>query len=361
MYNIDVLRKKGITVDYVRTYAELWRICDVFTIGHDGHFTHFLIIIGAPGIGKSTYFEKAKGCAYFSGALSPVGLYELAFRHKDEPLVIDDADDILTDDQIINLLKVLMNDREIKKLSWVKQNSALEKAGVPKQFETKSRLCIIVNELPSISGLNSKAVLDRAKLVVFEPTVQEVHKYVGTWFNDKEIYDFIGNSLSLVTAPHCRWYTKALNEKRSNADWRKWLLTHWAGDDVNPYLPLIAKILTSHTAGSEQVKAWHTMTGMNRSLFYREKKKYLAIQGPGAAASGESPPVPANPWTGGLDAVQDSKAVGGEKASKTGTARPAMGVDPSAIALTSPVHESTKKVIRGAYRSFTEMLLDRSA
>ncbi|HLX61014.1 MAG TPA: hypothetical protein VKX17_07000 [Planctomycetota bacterium] len=361
MYNIEVLRKHGITVDYVCTYAELWRICDVFTIGHNGHFTHFLIIIGAPGIGKSTYFEKAAGCAYFRGEVSPVGLYELAFRHKDEPLIIDDADNILTDDKVVNLLKVFMNDREKKKLDWAKQNSALEKAGIPKQFETKSRLCIIVNELPRITDLNNKAVLDRAKLVVFEPTVQEVHKYVGTWFAEKDVYDFIGNNLFRVTHPHCRWYTKALDEKRSNADWRKWLLTQWADKDENPYLPVIASILNSHAAGREQVQAWRKMTGLNRSLFYLEKKKYLAIQGPQPAASKEVPLMATNPWTGGLSSVQGSKAVSGGKASKTSTARPAMGVDLTAIALTGPVHESTKKVNGGAYRSFQKVRLHRSA
>src|SRR5204863_755023 len=114
-------------------------------------------------------FRTAKGVYYANDAVSAVGLYRMAFLNKDKALVLDDVDDLLRDRQVVALLKALGEPGENKSICWEKMNSALKADGIPTKFTTGSRICIICNDLPSVTK-NIQAVLDRAKTIVFWPT-----------------------------------------------------------------------------------------------------------------------------------------------------------------------------------------------
>lgn len=278
-WGIEQLRALGVDVDKVTTFAELDRICDTFINGYKGQYPYpFLIILGTPGLSKTHRFRDDPG--YFAGTVSAVGLYTFFYNHRNETLIFDDVDALFRDKTIVGLLKALLNDSPTKKISWGKQNSVLDAEGIPRSFETSSRCCIVLNELPKAFGVNDRAVLTRGKTVSFQPDVHEVHRYVGTWFRDTEIYDFIGANLASVTVPSCRWYKKALQEKTAGIDWRAWLMTQWTNDE-KPYLSMMAKVIAKFSKSGEQLKEWKTNgPGYSRSQFFRIKSEYVASHGP---------------------------------------------------------------------------------
>ena len=280
--SVEQLRAKGVAVTKADTFDNLDRIADVFINGHNGNTYPFLIIIGWPGLGKSRHFENAKDCVYIPAAgLSPVGLYELAYTNRDKTLVFDDCEDIFKNKSVVATMKLLMNDRPIKSLAWAKHNTQFEANGIPKEFKTRSRCCIILNEIPRSFSVNDMALLSRGKFVVFKPSPAEVHKG-AEWFKkeDSEIYDFIGANLRSIVSPHFRWYTNALIEKKTGADWRAWLSENWNNGEENPYLAKVAQLLAKHAKPGEQLREWKSFgAGYSRSQFFRTKAEYLAAHG----------------------------------------------------------------------------------
>ena len=308
MVNVEALRKAGVAIDRITSYEELDRVCGVFIDGHKGNSYPFLIVLGSQGVGKTTRFLEEEG--YRSGSISAVGLYRYGFEHRDEVIIFDECDSIFTDKTIVSLMKSFMNDRPVKTISWMKQNSVLDKDGIPKTYKTSSRLCLLLNVLPKSLGENDRAVLARGKVVVFQPSIYEVHLAVKKWFKDDEIYDFIGQHLAIITSASHRWYKKALEERKTGGNWKEWLLNNWRIEDADPYLPKIAELVTLYpNSAKKQLEEWKKLgKGFSRTQFFRFKDEYLAIQGKtpkivlpqtvasiGKAALAEPKPAPALP------------------------------------------------------------------
>ena len=249
------LRKRGVRAQIVREFSALDRVRDEFIVGHNGFRLPFLIVVGQPGTSKSHHFEKTKHARYINNAASPVGLYAAVWYAKashetyearkagteDDPIILDDVDGLLAEKGATSLFKALGSDRPVKHMNWVKQNTWLDSLGIPQSYETSSRLCILCNTLPKVSK-DLQAVFDRAKTVVFSPTATEIHSYVGTWWHrsDRDIYDFIGQSLARISEPSIRWYTDTRREKMLGNNWREWLVRTWYDD--NPMLSVVAEI-----------------------------------------------------------------------------------------------------------------------
>ncbi|WP_146452824.1 hypothetical protein [Bythopirellula polymerisocia] len=49
----------------------------------------------------------------------------------------------------------------------------------------------------------------RGQVLVFQPTALEVHRKAGEWFDESEIYDFVGERLDQIPAPSMRLYYRA--------------------------------------------------------------------------------------------------------------------------------------------------------
>lgn len=284
-YDIKALRSAGIQADNVRTYSKFHEICDVFINGHEGYFYPFLIIIGRPGLGKSTKFERQKNVVYHKGKMTPKGFFEFCKGHANMTLCFDDVKTILRHHEIVSMLTELMNDRPVKTLTYSTNN------GVD-TFKTRSRVCIILNEIPKSLGLDNAAVFERSKFVIFQPTVEDVHaEAIRFRRKDSEIYDHIGRNLHLITTPTLRWYTNSLREKRAGQDWRTWLAEQWEINDDFPNLPFVAEIVGEFTDPKEQLAAWTKKTGMSKAEWHRDLKTYREIQdgftGDGRALKGK--------------------------------------------------------------------------
>ncbi|HEX8348669.1 MAG TPA: hypothetical protein VF598_01785 [Hymenobacter sp.] len=282
------LRARGVRVQMVRTFAELDRIASEFTVGHNGFKTPFLIVVGQHGTSKSYHFESIEGARYINNAASPVGLYSAVYwcrqdhANEDMPIILDDVDGLLEEKGATALFKALGSDREQKHLSWEKQNTWLESLGVPNSYTTSSRLCILCNSLPKVRR-DLQAVFDRAKIVVFSPSAQEIHRYVGTWWpaEHTDIYDYLGANLTRIYEPSIRWYTDTKREKLLGNNWRDWLLATWF--DEQPQLQVVAE-LRQKMAGdtfNQQAAEFEKITGLKRASYNLYLQKWKQSQGMG--------------------------------------------------------------------------------
>lgn len=278
---IRTLSRRGVRVQAIRHYDELLAVRNDFLVGNpwSGYKLPFLIVVGPPGVGKSRQFEDAPKSFYTNACASAVGIYAAAFKHLDKPLIFDDVDDLFGQPAVVSLFKALGTDRERKVVSWLKQNALLRAEGIPEQYETRSRLCVLLNDFPRLNA-NMAAIFDRAKTVVFAPSAQAVHWYTERWFptddTTRQIWEHLGRNLGRITSPSCRWYTDALREARLGHDWRAWLANQW-GDEA-PLTAEAGRIVRAFPAGAAREAEWTRSTGLSRRSYYHYQKLYLSTQ-----------------------------------------------------------------------------------
>ena len=164
-------------------------------------------------------------------------MYEKLYRHRDQFVIIDDVDSLYADRSGIRLLKCVSQTEEDKTVAWHSDAKRLEKHGIPREFITKSRVCIISNDWKTLDQ-NVAALQDRGHVLLFEPSAVEVHAKAGTWFTDAEIYEWFGQNLHRVRKPSFRHYVRARELKAGGLDWTGVL----AAEAENPRARLAAEM-----------------------------------------------------------------------------------------------------------------------
>jgi hypothetical protein len=106
----------------------------------DGHL-NFLIVCGAPGVGKSQTIRTVVGNKAFwiAGNATAFGFYRRTYEHRNKPIVLDDADGLRREKSGVRLLKALGQTDPVKSLSWESDAPTLVREGIPRQFETRAR------------------------------------------------------------------------------------------------------------------------------------------------------------------------------------------------------------------------------
>jgi hypothetical protein len=211
----------------INTYEELEKFAKAFAHNH----LQLLIVLGSPGLQKSTVIRNVmEGSArWIEGNISAFRLYTELYKFVNQPFVIDDVDQLYTDKQAIKLLKSLCNTEESKHIFWMTASKQLEENKIPNEFNTHSRICIIANEWKTLSK-NVGALEDRGITVDFNPSKDEIHKRVRSWFKDDEIYEFVGKHLTMIPSLSMRDYVNASYAKNANIDWKTTLLANWCSD-----------------------------------------------------------------------------------------------------------------------------------
>ena len=181
------------------------------------------MVLGRPGIGKSFEFESQVGprSHLIKGWVAPLQAYIDVYRHRNELLIFDDAEVLWKRHGGRVLLRSLCEHRAQKTIQWTSTAKDLAKARVPQKFVTRSKVAIIANRFTFGNEEEQAAVLDRGHLVYFDPTPLEVHKRVGDWFWDQQIYDHIGARLHLFSEITARVYIKAWERRQAQGDWAK--------------------------------------------------------------------------------------------------------------------------------------------
>jgi hypothetical protein len=274
------MRSKTIPADceIIRTYDALKSFRDAFFEAA----MYFLLIIGRHGLSKSHEFEERcrpykdhsgndiDVAHYVKGNVSAVEAYRLAYHNRNKLLVFDDAERLWADANGRFLLRDLTENKPTKTVNWRVDNKSL---GAPKQFDTTSRICLIMNRFAFGDAAEYDAIADRAHMVYFDPTVVEVHKNAAIWFWDQEIHDFIGAHLHLIDRDKlsARTYVKAY-ERRQKGDWREFLERRFFSQEAERWVVSIENDARFRTV-EQKVTEFEQRTGLCRATYFNTKKQ----------------------------------------------------------------------------------------
>ena len=157
-------------------------------------------ICGSSGIGKTTILKQAligQQFGFIKANAQPFGLYCEGWKHRNQPLLIDDADQLNTSASGKRLIKSMCDTEAWRLVTW--QTSTLmnkKNAPAPTQYWTNSKICVLSNEWYIKDGdVHSQAVGDRGMTYLFAPTALEIHRYTATWFWDQQIFDTVAKYL----------------------------------------------------------------------------------------------------------------------------------------------------------------------
>lgn len=122
-----------------------------------------LIISGPAGIGKTYNVERVlynyrdniapiagvdASVVSYTGHMTTVGLVEALWNNRDaaSTLVLDDIDTVLEKLDALNILKAALDSGKDRTVSYMSQNAALRKLGIPKQFDFHGSVILITNQ-----------------------------------------------------------------------------------------------------------------------------------------------------------------------------------------------------------------------
>lgn len=135
---------------------ERFRILSVLAQGTVHKNVRAVTVTGAPGVGKTYTVEQVlqeakekSGIQYeiVRGSISAIGLYKMAYalRKTGSVLVLDDADSIFNDEEALNILKVLCDSSDVRRVSWMKESNVLKEEDIPQSFEFNGAMIFISN------------------------------------------------------------------------------------------------------------------------------------------------------------------------------------------------------------------------
>lgn len=278
------------------TYAQLDLYLEKFA---QGEFS-LLLLLGRPGTGKSESVKRALSTSamvgnngdrvsadvlHIEGHIQPYGLYRDLWEHRDQPVVLDDLDKLHADGNCVRLLKPLCNTERTKRISWL-SNLTLNDHEVPPSFVTTSNVILIANEWRSVNP-SVRALEDRAIILHFDPSKAELHRRVGEWFDDADVYAFVGGILPSVSELSMRHYCKGSQLRRAGlSDWRSNLLQMVLSDSR---MACVVALQHEPVLASEQerVERFVASTGCSRATYFRLKSR---LSGMATAAGSDSDP-----------------------------------------------------------------------
>lgn len=272
----------------VTTYAELDRWVSAF-MKKDG--LRLLFVVGNPGVSKSESFKQkiveGEHRHIRTGRLTAFQLYKQVYKERKAAIILDDVEDALRKHDTARMLMSLCEtDQSARRIAWYGSESQLtitkgkKRFRVPQEFETTSRICIICNDWDILTR-KLGALLDRGTVVFFDPDPAEIHKYVGTWFQDEEVYRFIGQNLDQIPQHSIRLYVQAEEQKRNGLDWKSVLIETWTNEQPKGKASerLVRELLEDqrYRTEKERIDAFTTHhDGGSRRTYFNIKKRLLA-------------------------------------------------------------------------------------
>lgn len=272
----------------VTTYSQLDLYLAKFCAGELG----LVLLIGRHGTGKSEGVKRTLGMLsasdgtasmagsdplYVEGHMQPYGLYRHLWEYRGHPIVLDDLDKLYADADCVRLLKPLCNTERTKRISWL-TNLTLSANDVPASFTTTSNVVLIANEWRTVNP-NVQALEDRAIILHFAPSNAEIHRRVGAWFQDGEVYRFIARMIPWIASLSMRHYCKASQLRRAGlSDWRDSLIKMLFPD---PRVACIVALQQQELVTErERADRFVETTGYSRATYFRMKAKLEKPESP---------------------------------------------------------------------------------
>ena len=267
----------------VATYDEFRPLVQAFADGHHESMN----ILGAGGVGKSETVRRIMqhthggiGWTLLKGKHTPLDLYARLYQSRTKPIVLDDLDGLMRDPNNTAMLKCVCDTTPVKRVEWGSFHHAFRSTDelLPKSFDSISRVCAIANDFGTLNA-NLSAVQDLGVLLSFCPDALEVHHEVacGGWFDDEEVFDFVGQHLFLVLRPSFRLYMTARNHKKSGVDWKS-LVLRMLARETDARLLLVARLLadpkydTQSAPEAARESSFKQQGGGSRATYHRYKR-----------------------------------------------------------------------------------------
>ena len=194
------------------------------------------------------------------GYAKPFQVYKELYWHMDEKVVLDDAESLWkettgTGRKLIRELTELEDPNEV---SWTTANKDLDAEGIPRKFETRSKLAIICNEFFFGTKTEDIVIRDRAILLHFDPTPLDVYLQASQWYWDQEIYDYFRSRLHVMAEVTARALRKCWDMKRAGMDWRKYLNDCYCYD---PHMALVQELERNCRSVPERIRLFRSRPG----------------------------------------------------------------------------------------------------
>ena len=267
---------------HLTTYTQL----DLYLAKFSTEELGLVLLLGRHGTGKSESVKRALSVPdpashivqnsagttlYIEGHMQPFGLYRQLWECRNQPIVLDDLDRLYADPDCVRLLKPLCNTVKNKRLHWL-TNITMNEGVIPSSFTTSSNVILIANEWKSLNP-NVRALEDRAIILHFNPSNEEVHRKVGEWFDDPEVYAFLGQIMTLVPTISMRHYCKGSQLRRAGlADWRTSLL-QMVIPDTRDACVIAVQHDPSLRSEQQRVEQFIASTKSSRATYFRLKSR----------------------------------------------------------------------------------------
>lgn len=269
----------------VATFEELETWVDAFMKPQG---LSLMFLVGDPGHSKSYSIKQRLDPdlhRYFKcGRLTAFQLYKQLFKHRNRAIILDDVEDALKGEQTPRMLMNLgETDEDSRTVAWFGTESQLKvRKGkkvvpIPQEFMTSSRVLLVSNDFEILTR-KLKALLDRGIVIFFDPMPEEIHRFVGKWFEDKEIFQFIEHHLDQITRHSIRYYVTAKNVKRLGLDWKKALLESWTQESEETDPQKVVELLLAdprYNSDKERIEAFTARSGRHRRQWYNLKKQVM--------------------------------------------------------------------------------------
>ena len=268
----------------INNYSDLAFFLNTFKNGN----SDLLIIESKGGLGKSRLIEsimKEEPYLRILSHITPMQMFILGYKYRDLPIIIDDVDGLLNNDETISLLKMFCETINSKEIAWLTTHNLLNQMHVPMRYETKSKVCILTNDFKELTKKIS-ALKDRGWHIQFEPTNEEILSKIKEIMSDVckeltyeeklEVFNLIKDyskscDFSLRTFVKGVQLCKECKDK--GIDWKKILLTDLK---INPKLILINNILDGYREENKRIEVWESQGFSKRS--YYDYKNLLTNQ-----------------------------------------------------------------------------------
>ncbi len=199
----------------IRTYGDLHKKFDNLL---DGKTNSSILVLARPGVGKSHYLKlnaNPEVTLFLEGNLRPYMTYVELHENPHKLIILDDAETLWQEKPGRILVRQITETAHTKTIRWI--SSANPKFDVPCSFQTNSKVLIICNRFRFGDTDETKAILDRCLCNYFDPSNEEVARYVANWFWDQEVLDYAMKNLLEIDRLSARMFVKA-SERREHQD-----------------------------------------------------------------------------------------------------------------------------------------------
>lgn len=229
--------------------------------------------------------QQKKEFVYNSGVTTAVALYIMLCENKNKIIVLDDVENIFSDDRAVNLLKAALWGFDNKRMITYKTSSKVLQ-DYPDEFEFTGKLIILANNIhkynkncESFKALISRCIdyeliltqqelMQKSQAILRESTLTQQQQTLTNNILQKHInHDY-----------NLRLLKRLMIFIQTDPDNAEQLYCNSIEQAETSELNIIHKIVTHTNNVKEQAALYKNYTGKGRATYYRKKKEYLKLQ-----------------------------------------------------------------------------------